>query len=179
MRERAMNLIRDDDTDTHNPRINHSHTFTAVHKKSDHGAQEICTIPAGIVTRTLKEDDKFQASHVLTRKKVYDAVNQFPDVAPLITLVLMKECSTMRREMIALDKLSICELHDKCLFIGISNTDADECLNTITPNRAHMQLVDLIVRQHTDAAPYVRFVSVCSAGFCSYRIRCMCAYLSV
>ena len=169
MRERAMNLIRDDDTDTHNPRINDSHTFTMMHKKS----------AAGIVMRTLKEDDKFQASHVLTRKKVYDAVNQFPDVAPLITLVLMKECSTMRREMIALDKLSICELHDKCLFIGISKTDADECLNTITPNRAHMQLVDLIVRQHTDTAPYVRFVSVCSAGFCSYRIRCMCAYLSV
>merc|ERR1711865_211713 len=77
LRERAMNLIRDDDTDTHNPRINHSHTFTAVHKKSEaeisrnqlhkKSAAEITAVhkksAAAIVTRTLKEDDKFQASH--------------------------------------------------------------------------------------------------------------------
>jgi hypothetical protein len=82
----------------------------------------------------------------------------------------------MRREMLALDKLTICELHDKCIFMGVSVTthrvpsvsqsrsavsdsvcshtqipkeEADKCLNTVSDGRSHMLLIDLIVSAAT------------------------------
>jgi hypothetical protein len=59
----------------------------------------------------------------------------------------------MRREMLALDQLSICELHDKCLFMGIPKENADKCLNTFSEGRSHMLLVDLIVSVVTASSP--------------------------
>lgn len=83
-----------------------------------------------------------------------------------MTLVFLKECSTMRREMLALDELSICELHDKCLFMGIPKKDADKCLNTITEGRAHMLLVDLIVSVVRASSPHSLCLRIIVALLC-------------
>ena len=77
----------------------------------------------------------------------------------------------MRREMLALDQLSICELHDKCLFMGIPKEQADKCLNTFSEGRSHMLLVDLIVSVVAASFPSAKPVLTCHWLLCSVQDR--------
>ena len=89
LRDRAMSHIAADDSEVHNANINNSRMILGEGHNDDE-----------YVTRTQEEEAVYQRENVLTRRKVYDAVNAFPERTPLLTLILLKECSTMRREML-------------------------------------------------------------------------------
>jgi ABC-type amino acid transport substrate-binding protein len=69
LRDRAMAHIADDDTDVHNASIKNS-GYSLAHDANHHKEG---------VTRTEEEEVAYQLANVLTRRKVYDAVNEFPD----------------------------------------------------------------------------------------------------
>ena len=77
LRDRAIAHIPDDDTDVHNASIKNS-SYSLAHDV-DHFREG--------TTRTEAEDAAYQKANVLTRKKVYEAVNAFPDKVRLRALL--------------------------------------------------------------------------------------------